>query len=178
MSEVRLVPLPREEYDRWWSWTTRDYAAEHVRAGLWSEDEALANSEAEFRELLPRGTETPGHYLFSLEDPATREHVGLVWFRADRGPGAPRPPTVFLYDLVVYEPFRGRGHGTRAMHLVEERARELGFETIALHVFAHNEVALSLYRKLGYLATDIRMAKKVGDPVGPGTQGKRPPTTP
>lgn len=162
MSALRFAPLSQKDYDRWWAWATRDYAREHVKSGNWDEAEALEKSEAEFRRLLPQGTNTPGHYLYGLEHPGQDEQVGIVWFRADRGPEAPRPPVVFIFDLLVYEPFRGKGYGTQAMELIERKAHELGFDTVSLHVFGHNKVALSLYQKLGYTATNVLMSKKVG----------------
>jgi RimJ/RimL family protein N-acetyltransferase len=171
MTEIRFAPLPKEEYDKWWDWATRDYAEEHVKSGNWTASEAPQKAVGEFRQLLPQGTETPGHFLFALEEPAGGQHVGLVWFRADRRPEAPRPPVVFIYDLLVYEPFRGRGYGAQAMGLIESKARELGFDTVSLHVFGHNTVALSLYRKLGYTATNLLMSKKLGSA---GSSDSRP----
>jgi RimJ/RimL family protein N-acetyltransferase len=161
MTDLRLVPLPPSEYDRWWAWATRDYADEHVKSGNWTAEEALAKSEGEFHQLIPQGVDTPGHYLYGLEEPTGQQIVGIVWFRADRRPEAPRPPVVFIYDLLVYEPFRGRGYGAQAMRLIESRARELGFDTVSLHVFGHNTVARSLYEKLGYVATNLMMSKKL-----------------
>ncbi len=161
MAALRLVDLPQSEYDTWWAWATRDYSEEHVKSGNWTAEESLGRSEGEFRKLLPQGTATPGHFLYAVEEPVEKTHVGIVWFRADHGPDAPRPPVLFIYDLRVYEPFRGKGYGAQTMGLVEEKARELGFDTISLHVFGHNKVARSLYQKLGYVATNVLMSKKV-----------------
>lgn len=167
MSGLEFAAVPPEEFGRWWDLSVRDYAKDHVDAGNWTEGEALAKSEAQFRELLPNGVSTPGHFLYALEVPGSREHVGLVWFEADRGPGSKHPTSVFIFDLLVYEPFRGRGYGAAAMRLVEARARELGFDSISLHVFGHNRVALALYQKLGYEATNVLMTKKLGPPGSP-----------
>jgi ribosomal protein S18 acetylase RimI-like enzyme len=161
MTALQLVELPQDEYDRWWAWATRDYADEHVKSGNWPTEGALEKSQGEFQKLIPQGTATPGHYLYSVEDPTTHTHVGIVWFRADSRPDAPRPPVLFIYDLVIYEQFRGKGYGEQAMRLIELKARELGFDTISLHVFGHNKVALSLYQKLGYIASNVLMSKKV-----------------
>jgi GNAT superfamily N-acetyltransferase len=172
MATLRFVPLPQTEYDRWWAWATRDYADEHVKSGNWTAGDALEKSEAEFRKLIPQGAATPGHFLFGLEESDDRQSVGIVWFRADRGPDAPRPPVVFIFDLLVYEPFRGKGYGAQAMGLIEGRARELGFDTVSLHVFGHNKVALSLYQKLGYVATNVLMSKKIAP--APNAEPKSP----
>jgi ribosomal protein S18 acetylase RimI-like enzyme len=158
---LRLVPLSQDEYDKWWVAATREYAEEHRKAGNWTAEEALQKSEAEFRILLSDGVATPDHFLFALEGRTPGESVGVVWFHANRGKATPGPPCVFIYDLRVYEPFRGKGYGTQAMRLVEEKARELGFDTISLHVFGTNQVAISLYEKLGYVATNLKMSKKI-----------------
>ncbi|MCI4372950.1 MAG: GNAT family N-acetyltransferase [Thermoplasmata archaeon] len=167
MTTLRFVPLAQPEYDRWWASSIREYAEEHVKSGNWTAEEAAAKSEGEFRKLLPQGTATPGHYLFGVEDPAEHNLVGVVWFRADRGPEAPLPPVLFIYDLIVFEAHRGKGYGTQAMGLIEDQARLLGFDTISLHVFGHNTVALSLYRKLGYAATNLLMSKKLDTKSAP-----------
>ncbi|MGA9838823.1 MAG: GNAT family N-acetyltransferase [Thermoplasmata archaeon] len=167
MAALGLAPIPAEEYQRWWDLSVRDYAKDHVEAGNWDAGEALARSEAEFRKLLPQGTATPGHFLYALEDRESRQHVGLVWFHADRTSKSENRNAVFIYDLLVYEPFRGKGYGSGGMRLVEEKARELGFDTISLHVFGHNRVAIALYEKLGYVPKNILMSKKIDLPAGP-----------
>jgi ribosomal protein S18 acetylase RimI-like enzyme len=167
MADLRLSELTSSEYEHWWDLATRDYAQEHVKSGNWTAGEAVEKSVAEFRKLLPEGTRTPGHYLYALEDPQTKDRVGILWFRADKGPDAPQPPVVFIYDLRVDEKYRGKGYGARAMGLAEMRARELGFDTVSLHVFGHNKVARGLYEKLGYVATNLLMSKKLGPTSGP-----------
>ncbi len=43
----------------------------------------------------------------------------------------------------------------------EEYARDHGASVIALNVFAQNEVARSLYDRLGYLVTNVSMQKEL-----------------
>jgi ribosomal protein S18 acetylase RimI-like enzyme len=162
MTELRLADLTPTEYDRWWNWATREFASEHVKFGDWTAEEAPEKARTEFLSLLPEGTKTPSQYLFALEDPDRKEVVGVVWFRADRSPEAPRPLSVFIYHLLVYEPHRRKGFGAQAMALIETKARELGFDTIALQVLGDNHGAIALYEKSGYRATNLRMSKKLG----------------
>jgi RimJ/RimL family protein N-acetyltransferase len=76
----------------------------------------------------------------------TREHTG----------------TIRLVELDE-APFREyRSYASRILHLVENKARELGAGKVELHVFGHNREARTLYEKLGYTATSIVMAKPVG----------------
>jgi ribosomal protein S18 acetylase RimI-like enzyme len=39
-----------------------------------------------------------------------------------------------------------------------EKARELGADTVGLHVFGHNAPAYALYRSLGFVETNISMS--------------------
>jgi ribosomal protein S18 acetylase RimI-like enzyme len=163
MASLRFVAMSDTEYETWARAETLGYAAEHVRTGQWSKEEATARATAEFRTLLPKGLETPGQYLYVLEDPSTQDRVGFVWFQAGAGPRPDEPPRAYVYDIVVQPAFRGRGYGEAAMRLVEESAKKLGFHTLGLHVFGHNTVARSLYEKLGYVPTNIVMKKDLGD---------------
>ncbi len=47
------------------------------------------------------------------------------------------------------------------MRLVEEEARRLGIDRIALNVFGRNEVARNLYRSLGYEENAVSMGKRL-----------------
>ena len=47
------------------------------------------------------------------------------------------------------------------MNAGEEYVRGLGASTMALNVFAQNDVARSLYDKLGYLVTNVNMQKEL-----------------
>ncbi len=60
---------------------------------------------------------------------------------------------------MIYEDYRRRGYATQALRAIEEKARELGLNNIALHVFGHNDGARVLYEKVGYVVTDFIMAK-------------------
>ena len=46
----------------------RGYAADKARAGVWSADEAEDRSEKEVDGLLPEGTATRDHYLYSVRN--------------------------------------------------------------------------------------------------------------
>ncbi len=70
--------------------------------------------------------------------------------------------SLFIWDIVIDPGRRGRGYGRAAMEALEPLARSLGYDTIRLHVFGHNEVARSLYSAVGYTETDVQMAKRIG----------------
>jgi ribosomal protein S18 acetylase RimI-like enzyme len=59
----------------------------------------------------------------------------------------------------IDEKSRGKGYGKQIMLLLEEKARELGLKSLALHVFGSNQVARGLYEKLGYEVSSLNVTK-------------------
>ena len=55
--------------------------------------------------------------------------------------------------------YRGMGISKKAMSYLEEKSRELNKKRIELGVFEYNEIALELYKKMGY--TKIGENKKI-----------------
>jgi RimJ/RimL family protein N-acetyltransferase len=53
--------------------------------------------------------------------------------------------------------YRGRGIGTRMLRAALDRAREQGLERVELEVFASNEQAIGLYRKMGFAVEGTRV---------------------
>lgn len=155
---IELVQMPRERFRAYRENLVREYAADKVRAGVWSSEEASRRSEADVDDLLAEETDTEGHYLYLLRDRTAEEDVGVVWI-AVRDSGFGR--SVWIYDIEIHEPFRRKGHGTRALRAVEERAIELGAEKLELHVFGHNPGARALYERTGFTPTSIVMSKSL-----------------
>ena len=157
---VTLIELDETSYRKYRESLVRDYAADKVRASVWSPEEAEAKSANELDGLLPDGPATPDHYLYSVEDQSIPAEVGILWISPrDSGVGT----SVWIYDIIVHQKFRCRGYASRILDLVEDKARQLGVERVELHVFGHNQGARALYEKLGYTPTSIVMAKPVSD---------------
>lgn len=155
-SEIRLAPMTEEEFKRFLEREIADYAQENVKAGYWSESEALDKSREKHQSLLPDGLATPNHYLFHIQNTVTGDRVGVLWLFANVTAAR---PSGFIYDLLIEEEFRRRGYARQAMLAVEEKARELGLGSIGLHVFAHNPSAKALYDQLGYQVRSVNMIK-------------------
>ena len=68
----------------------------------------------------------------------------------------------FIFDFVIDEAFRGKGYGKESLKALEKYASKLRVEDLSLHVFAHNTVAVALYRKMGYKVTSLKIAKQIG----------------
>ncbi|CAA9404197.1 hypothetical protein AVDCRST_MAG82-384 [uncultured Rubrobacteraceae bacterium] len=155
---VTLVELDEASYRKYRETLVRDYAADKVRAGVWPNDEAERKAASDVDGLLPDGTATSGHFLYSVRDEALPDEVGVLWISArDSGVGR----SVWIYDIIVHERFRRRGYAHRILQLVEDKARELGADRVELHVFGHNHGARALYENTGYGITSIVMAKQV-----------------
>jgi RimJ/RimL family protein N-acetyltransferase len=158
-NNVRLVKVDDAAYHDYRRDLVRDYAADKVRAGAWSQVEAEGRAARDVDALLPEGPATQGHFLYSVRDDSTNAEVGIVWF-ALRQSGVGR--SVWIYDIIIHENFRRKGYASRTLQLVEHRAKELGAKSVELHVFGHNHGARALYEKMGYNETSITMAKRVG----------------
>jgi RimJ/RimL family protein N-acetyltransferase len=157
-ANVRFVKLDEAPYRVYRKDLVRAYAADKVRAGAWSRTEAESRAARDVDGLLPDGPATQGHFLYSIRNEATGTDVGTVWF-ALRDSGVGR--SVWIYDIIIHENFRRKGYASRALELVEDRARELGARSVELHVFGHNHGARALYEKAGFNETSITMAKPV-----------------
>jgi len=148
--------MTQEAYTRWLEPTIREYAQEHVEAGNWSADQALDLARRQFAELLPAGTETAGHTLWTIEDEDGRD-VGMLWV----APNPTLPDALWIYDFSVVPEARGRGIGGAALDALEAWARERGIVLIGLHVFGSNDVARRLYLRSGFVETDVSMVKRL-----------------
>ena len=159
-----LVPMNEDEFQMYLEYSIQDYAQENVKAGNWSEEEALEEATRQYQQLLPQGLQTPKNFLFMIADEELGKDVGILWF-ALRGQGGEQ--MAFVYDVRIFEEFRRRGYASQAFQLLEERAAELGASSIGLHVFGHNTAAREMYSKLGYLETNVQMVKQLaGDQNG------------
>jgi len=153
---VRLIPMTESEFEVYLEKTVPEYAAENVKAGYWSEEDALERSRKVYAELLPQGVQTENNHLFRIQLEDGGEKIGIVWMKHE----SPRPHG-FIFDIMLDEVQRGKGYGKQAMRALEETAKELGLESLGLHVFAHNTPAMKLYKALGYEITSQNMVKSL-----------------
>lgn len=152
-----LRPMSDAEYAAWQEQSIKDYAADKVASGQWSESESLELSRKENDELLPQGLQTPDNYFFTIAN-AQAESVGMLWFAVRTKFNA---PIAFVYDVAVWPEHQRQGHASRAFLALEEEVRRRGLGGIALHVFGHNAAAQALYAKLGFQPTNINLFKQL-----------------
>jgi ribosomal protein S18 acetylase RimI-like enzyme len=157
--KVRLRPLTRIEFPEWVAASRAGYALGIELHGGHTREEAQRKADADTAAALPAGFDTPGQAMYVIEAAGTP--VGRLWL-GEREINGRR--ALFVYDIAIDEPFRGRGFGRAAMRHAEEEARGRGFRRLELHVFGGNGVARELYRSLGYVETSVRMAKDLDVP--------------
>ncbi|MCP4137076.1 MAG: GNAT family N-acetyltransferase [bacterium] len=69
------------------------------------------------------------------------------------------PGSLYIDALCVDEQYRGRGIGTALLSSARDRARDEGYNSLSLIVMAHNERALSVYKKFGFKTVDTVAVK-------------------
>jgi GNAT superfamily N-acetyltransferase len=140
-------PLRPEEFGDWVAVSEAGYAAEQVTSGL-TPEQGLAKARADLAAALPHGLDTPDTVLRRLE--AGGAGVGSLWVCTRVVEDPDRAPSAWVFDVLVDEPHRGRGHGRTLMLLAERECLARGVHRLGLNVFADNAPANALYRSLGY----------------------------
>jgi ribosomal protein S18 acetylase RimI-like enzyme len=154
---LRLRPMTEAEFRRWVTDVVPVYASELEESLRLTPEEAGGKAHDDVHSMLPRGLDTPDHWLWVVLD-EDGERVGHLWMARETMGGAPR---AYVYDIEIDPPHRGRGLGREAMLLAEREAVARGLERIDLNVWSVNVVARALYRSLGYEETRVQMTKQL-----------------
>ena len=149
---MKLIPMTQAIYPEYLEQAIKDFAEDKVKANTWSKTEALARSKESFATLLPDGLATTGHYLLMIE--RAQEVIGYTWIYFD----GLKSEEAFVYDFLLFEQHRGKGYGQEAMHAIKTFCHDLGATKLSLHVFGHNQRALHVYEKVGFVVTDYSLS--------------------
>ncbi len=155
---VALRPMTPGEFQRYLKSAIPAYAQAHLRAGDVEPKQALRRAKADYAELLPEGTATPGHHLYTITRVEDGKPIGMLWFELKLRHGKRK---AFIFDFTIDKAQRGKGYGAQSMAVLEQQAKVLGAVTVDLHVFGDNTVARALYEKCGYRYTGMHMAKEL-----------------
>lgn len=153
-----LLPMRRESYPAYVEAAIAGYAEDNVASGRWPKATALERARADIESLLPQGLDTPDNFLYEILERAGGSVIGFLWFAVERRHG---DIAAYLYDLEIKPPHRRNGHALRALQALERAAVARGALSIGLNVFASNAGAQALYRKLGYVPTNLDMRKRL-----------------
>ncbi len=157
MQKIFLRPMNEAEYRTWQGPAFAQYAEEKEKSGL-SPEEAQKEADSSFKNLLPLGKESPHQYLYAIMEVSSQSMIGNLWWGVKNPETHPLP---WIYDIFLDPARRGKGYGQLAMELAEEDVKAKGYKRLGLHVFGHNDVALKLYRKLGFAPSSIVMQKSL-----------------
>ncbi|SDT26331.1 GNAT family N-acetyltransferase [Actinopolymorpha singaporensis] len=144
--------MTEAEFPAWREQDVAGYADEIAVGRALSPEEALAQANAEFDELLPDGPATAQHSIWVLEtgdEPPGRTYSAVIWLRHHLEAGR-----AFVFGVSVVPERRGRGLGRAVMRLGERAVLAAGDSVLALNVFGPNTPAINLYTSLGYHVTD------------------------
>ena len=148
---IELVQMTEAEFALWNSKVWVSYRNELIRAGL-SPEAADENVASNIAQTMPDGVLAPDNFTFSVVH--ENAQVGVVWL-------AKRSTEWFIYDIEIFEQFRGKGFGRATMKAIESHVRQLGGTEIGLSVFGFNSVAQKLYLSEGYEVVRLNMSKKL-----------------
>ena len=84
------------------------------------------------------------------------ELIGYVWAYRHQFREEVR---VYVNEIHVAEPYRGRGVGKQLLYAVESLAKERGYGALYIHAEGNNEGAISLYRNQGYKIERVQLRK-------------------
>lgn len=156
---VTTRPMTDEEYADYRRRSVPVYAAELQRSRGYGLDAAMASSEETFPATLAQASQGERTWLLRVLDDS-EVPVGWLWL----GPDPYRDNGLFVYDVEIDEPHRGRGLGRGAMLAAEQIARDAGLTSLGLNVFGWNHAAEALYRSLGYGVDSTQMSKALTEP--------------
>ncbi|MNK38601.1 putative N-acetyltransferase YycN [compost metagenome] len=153
---IKLRKMTEDEYADYLKESLPSYAEEKMKGEGLSKEDALKVAQDSFNRLLPQGLKTENQFLFSVTDTISEKVIGTLWF-AKKVEGT--KSYAFIYDIILSPDVRGKGLGKELLSLAELEVRRLGLRSMGLHVFGHNQVAISLYEKTGFRTTNQIMVK-------------------
>lgn len=157
---VRIAPFDEAEFLESRDRSIQRHADAGVRRGIFKREDSRVAAQTEFDQLLPQGRLTPNVHFCKILDEATGARVGETWYTVRTHGGKVQ----FWIDwILIDEPHRRRGLATQALSRLAEMARAEGADRLGLFVHADNPEAESLYRRLGFRPTGMRMSLGLTD---------------
>lgn len=123
---------------------------------LWEPGERKVNPDV-LRERIRQQDQTDGLRLVAVEDGA------IIGFLVVRRGASRRVSHRADFVIGVLRRGWGRGIGTRMLNALEKWALEQGVWRLELGVMAHNERAIRLYEKFGYVREGVKRGAIVVD---------------
>ena len=158
--DIRLRPLRSDEFPDFLELLRVEYVRGLVEEAGMTYAGAEEKAATDHASLFPDRAPQPNHRIYIVEDAATGERNGHLFWAARQPPGS-AGKRAYLYELFIDESFRGRGLGRRALELFEAEARDEGLPGVDLNVWGGNQAARGLYRSAGFEERAVFMSKEL-----------------
>lgn len=140
-----LAPMSERRFARFVAASEAGFAQELAASGRMTAEQAAKESHRQMQKELPEGLATPSQKIYvATVDGA---EVGILWMGIRHRDGRDH---AFILNVEVDAAQQRRGYGRAIMQAAEVEAREIGINSIGLHVFGANHAAIALYEQLGY----------------------------
>ncbi|MEV8095445.1 GNAT family N-acetyltransferase [Kitasatospora sp. NPDC085879] len=156
---LTVRPIGDADYREWLVVARAGYLHDLRSSGL-SERQAVARAEADHRQVLPQGPDTPGVVLRRITD-AEGGVLGSLWLNLRQEVLPDGRPLAWVMVVEVAAEHRGRGLGRALMLTAERECLAAGVHDLGLNVFSSNTVAVALYASLGYRVTRRVLGKQL-----------------
>lgn len=126
-------------------------------------EEFLKVAEFSFNNFVDETAKSTGEHPSALKDklggPPTKIWKNDVWYLIEDNGNQlgfiwvqlkPENKTAFGYDIYLEPQYRSKGVGRQVMTECGRKLNALGFESVEICVFEHNEIARRLYDSLGF----------------------------
>ena len=152
---MRFAPLTPEQSTFYLAHSQEGYIEDLVRADALDEATARRKAALDYADLAYEGETT---YVAGYADvDGVEEWVGVIGWGL-RGFGTEHEePTLYIYDLEVFEQFRRRGFGEGLLAHASAAAALAGAKAVRLTVWEGNDGAKALYRRFGFRDEQARM---------------------
>ncbi len=113
------------------------------------------------KELEKEITEPDSLYLVTLKE---KKVIGFIYLKKtlfSKDPPFKPVEYISIEDCVVEEQYRRQGVATSLIKAADSWAKQMGIKRMQLQVWANNEAAIRLYRKIGFKDMIIRMELEV-----------------
>lgn len=149
MSKIEFTTYFEDKVERY-----SDVLSENVHEV--SGEEPFSKARKQLNNLLPNGIETANHHLFNIQ--RGEQVIGFIWLKVEE-----EKKSAFLYEIYIFEEYRGKGFGTETMKSLESFLQQKEIYYFKLHVFGSNTGARKLYEELGFEIAGINMLKSLSN---------------
>ena len=140
---MRFRKMTESEYNAYQEGCISRYSEDLVHVGFCTATDALPQATMQFERALPDGFNTKDTRFYVILSEGDEIIGGIFTLK-------PQEFVEAIADFIIYDEYRGRGYGSKALEALEKELKEEGYKAIILNVFEHNTSAKALYEKSGF----------------------------